>query len=85
MFVVQEKAGIRSPKKKGTDTQVRENATWGDETQINTSGDKITCAVLAKCRSRTEGSVAARRITTTIGKLPFVMQLAVKLLVLCMT
>ena len=73
MFVVQEKAGIRSPKKKGTDTQVQENATWGDETQINTSGDKITCAVLAKCRSRTEGSVAARWITMTIGKLPFVM------------
>ena len=73
MFVGQDEAGTRSMKKKGTNTQVRENGTCGGETQINTRGDKITCAVVTECRSKTEGSVAVRRITSTTGKLPFVM------------
>ena len=73
MFVGQDEAGTRSMKKKGTNTQVRENGICGGETQINTRGDKITCAVVTECRSKTEGSVAVRRITSTTGKLPFVM------------
>ena len=74
MVVGQDEAGTRLLKKKGTNTQVRENGTWGDETQVNTSGDEITSSVVAECRSKTEGLVAVRWITTTTGKLPFVMQ-----------